>query len=82
MSDDEIRAIASKESRIIVTKDNDFFDSFFVSEKHPRVLFIQIGNIKNNDLVDLIDDRLTTIIEQFERGSRFISLSREDMVVY
>ena len=33
-SDNEIRILAKKESRVVITKDNDFFDSYILRKSH------------------------------------------------
>lgn len=52
-SDAEIIAIASRDGRIVVTKDADFVNSFVLLRLPPRLLLISTGNIKNTDLESL-----------------------------
>lgn len=82
MQDVEIRKIAIQENRIIITKDNDFLDSYLVKGSSPKVLLIQIGNIKNNDLIDLFENYFETLIYSFETKVSLVLLKRESMVIY
>lgn len=50
LQDKEIREIAIQENRIIVTKDNDFYDGYLAKGTPPQVL-LQFGNIKNDELI-------------------------------
>ena len=46
LQDKEIREIAVRENRIIITKDSDFFDAYLAQGAPPKVLLFQFGNIK------------------------------------
>jgi len=46
-TDNEIREISVKENRIVITKDADFLDLFYVNSIPPKLLLVSIGNIKN-----------------------------------
>ena len=52
-TDSEIREISVKENRIVITKDSDFLDSFFVKAIPPKLLLVSTGNIKNKALISL-----------------------------
>lgn len=49
-SDSEIWNYSREHNLIIVTKDADFSDRIILSEPPPRVIHIQIGNMKIRDL--------------------------------
>ena len=46
-TDVEINAISIQESRIVVTKDRDFFDSFLIRQEPYKLLLVTTGNITN-----------------------------------
>jgi len=52
-SDNEIRLVAKEENRVVITKDNDFFDSYILTKSPSRLLLISTGNIINKDLFPL-----------------------------
>ena len=65
-TDNEIRKISVDESRIVVTKDADFADSYYIKGIPPRLLFITTGNIKNHELFDLVErnfDQIKNLLE-------------------
>ena len=50
-TDGEIVRFSRLETRVVVTKDSDFVDSFLLRGEPEKLLFITIGNIENNELV-------------------------------
>jgi len=45
--DNEILELSTRENRVVVTKDNDFLDSFLLIGKPKKLIFVKTGNIKN-----------------------------------
>lgn len=82
LSDAEIRSIALEESRIIITKDEDFSDYYWVKGSPPRVLQLTLGNIRNNDLIDLLERNLPQIVNFFEQGAGFVIFGRAELIAY
>jgi len=83
LQDDEIIVIAQQEKRIVVTKDSDFFDFFMLNNYPPAVLLLQLGNIKNSDLFEFMDNNLDTIIQLFEENiERLVAINRDRIVIY
>jgi predicted nuclease of predicted toxin-antitoxin system len=64
ITDSEIVEIAKLESRVIITKDIDFYDHYLLKSFPPQIILLQIGNCKNNVLLSYFRKNLTTIIEQ------------------
>jgi predicted nuclease of predicted toxin-antitoxin system len=50
-NDQEICRIADHENRIVVTKDRDFFDSFWVAGAPKKLVYFRLGNITNRELL-------------------------------
>jgi predicted nuclease of predicted toxin-antitoxin system len=82
LSDSEIRKISISESRIIITKDSDFFEAYLLRGAPPRVLYLQLGNIKNKELIQLLNNNLQTILHKFETGSDLVQLTRNQITAY
>lgn len=82
LSDPDIRKLAKKEGRVVVTKDSDFSDLYFLRGSPPKVLLLNTGNIGNIDLIKIFDAQLTQIVQAFEEGSNFIVMSREEVFRY
>ena len=82
LTDSEIRAIATDENRIVVTKDEDFADYFWAKSSPPRVLLLRVGNIKNNDLINLFEANLNTVVELFEADADLVIFGPSELVAY
>jgi predicted nuclease of predicted toxin-antitoxin system len=78
--DDEIVACAVNENRIVVTKDSDFVQTFYLTG-HPSLLLISTGNIRNTELESLIKRNLTRIEDAFETF-RFVEITRSAIVIH
>jgi len=79
-TDQRICEIADAESRVVVTKDRDFVDSFMVRGSPGRLIFVTTGNIRNDELVELFVRRIPEI-ESSLRSSRFLEFSRSGLLV-
>ncbi len=66
--DQEIAGLADRDGRIVVTKDADFRNSHLLTGSPARLLIVATGNIRNDDLLDLVESRLAEINEGFVQG--------------
>jgi len=78
-TDNEIREISIKENRIVITKDSDFLDSFYVNSIPPKLLLVSTGNIKNKALLSLFDSNIEKIVELFDTYS-FVELDNIEIL--
>ena len=81
-SDKEIINIASEESRIVITKDSDFRDYYFLKGYPPAILLLQLGNIKNQELFFLLDKHLEQITSLFADQTRFIVIQKNKIIFF
>ena len=79
--DSEIVAIADVDSRIVVTKDADFVQSFLVTGKPQFLLLVSTGNVSNAELENLIKNNLAAIVLAFQT-SHFVEISRDRLTVH
>ncbi|HET7114897.1 MAG TPA: DUF5615 family PIN-like protein [Hanamia sp.] len=79
--DNEIRILAKKENRIVITKDSDFFDSYILSESPRQLLLISTGNIKNKDLFNLFEKHLKLIAIYFKTYN-FLELTNDELFAH
>jgi predicted nuclease of predicted toxin-antitoxin system len=79
--DHEINAISLREQRIVITKDSDFWDSFYVRQEPYKLLLITTGNISNRELEEIFVHNLEQLTELFERYS-LIEMSRDTVIVH
>lgn len=79
--DNIIRKISINETRIVVTKDSDFEDSFLLQRIPAKLLLVTTGNIPNKQLMKLFLDNIGEIINLFE-DNNFIEIDRDEITVH
>lgn len=79
--DEEVIACAMLQGRIVVTKDDDFVQSFLISGKPPYLLLISTGNITNMALERLVRTNLPAIKSAFHKA-RFVELTRGTLIIH
>ncbi len=79
--DTEVNAISIQESRIVITKDSDFLDSFLIHQEPYKLLLVTTGNITNAELEALFQSNLPQLIQLFSQHS-LIEMSRDAMIVH
>jgi len=72
IEDAEIRIIAVRQDRIVVTKDKDFLQYYLVKGAPPKVLLLDLGNLKNNMLLNLFRNNMNSIVETFENKANLV----------
>jgi predicted nuclease of predicted toxin-antitoxin system len=79
--DSEIILLADRDGRIVVTKDDDFVQSFLLRNTPQRLLLVASGNIGNTELERLIITALPTIAEAFETA-HYIEISKDSLIIH
>jgi predicted nuclease of predicted toxin-antitoxin system len=79
--DSDIVEICEREDRIVVTKDADFVNSFYLSAKPAKLLLVSTGNITNASLEALFQANIAAIDEAFQMHS-FIELTRTSIITH
>jgi predicted nuclease of predicted toxin-antitoxin system len=80
-SDAELVDVASREQRIVISKDGDFVESLLVAGQPARLLLVSTGNISNAELVALFRANLPAIEASFA-GCKFLELGRASLIVH
>ncbi len=68
-SDKDLLIQSKTTNRIIVTKDNDFLESYLVNSEPEKPILIKTGNIPNNALLQIFSRNYETIIELITRSN-------------
>jgi predicted nuclease of predicted toxin-antitoxin system len=79
--DKEIVALAIRENRIVVSKDNDFVASFLLHGRPPKLLLISTGNISNDQLSRLLASNLSSLENAFSNYD-FVELSALTITIH
>lgn len=79
--DSEIIEIAMREQRVVMTKDADFVDSFWIARRPPKLLLVSIGNITNAELEAIFLPQVQLLAQTFAVHD-FIELTRSRLLVH
>lgn len=79
--DTEVIACATREQRIVVTKDDDFVQSFLLSGQPSHLLLVATGNIANAELENLVRRNFARIETAFV-AHHFVELNRDALVIH
>ena len=83
MDDSEIRKIAIRENRIIITKDSDFFNGHFGNVIMPQILYLKTGNLSNKELFDIVRKSLPLIINAYSvQNAKLIVIDNVNIYFY
>ncbi len=80
-SDNDIVDLAEREGRVVVTKDDDFVQSYLINGRPSKLLLIATGNINNIELEKIIRTNLKSIDDAFEEN-QFIEVNRDMIVIH
>lgn len=78
--DSTISALADLEGRVVITKDSDFPESFFLRGSPGKLLLISTGNIPNAELEALVARHEASIMAEL-RANAFVELNRTTLIV-
>lgn len=64
-TDEEIRLVAQREHRVVISKDDDFLRSHFERNLPPKLLRVRTGNMPKAKLLELFELRMPELDEHF-----------------
>ena len=79
--DSAINDISKSLERIVITKDTDFLDSYYINNSPSRLLLIITGNIVNKELYRLFTKNIAAIIAAFNDHS-LVELDNNDLIIH
>lgn len=78
--DNEVVARAMRDGRVVISKDDDFVQTFLLTGE-PPLLLISTGNISNTELEKLVRANLAGIEAAFA-ANRFVEITRDALVIH
>ncbi len=78
--DSDIADYADQNDLILITKDQDFRNSFLLKNTPKKLVKINLGNISNRDLIRIIDnqlERLNSLSKQ--AGSFMVEINKDNL---
>ncbi|MFT4834262.1 MAG: putative nuclease of putative toxin-antitoxin system [Marinoscillum sp.] len=71
-SDQDIIAYPDAEKRILITKDQDFRDSYLLNKCPNKLIKINLGNVSNQTLFSLFTENINVISELNNQNELFM----------
>lgn len=83
LTDDKtIIDIADRESRIIISKDGDFYKHHLLKGQPKYILMLTTGNLVNKALYELLEKNFSHIESHFKQGAQVIEMNNENILVH
>jgi predicted nuclease of predicted toxin-antitoxin system len=76
-----VNELSISEQRVVITKDEDFIDTFFLRHQPYKLLLVATGNISNRELERLFQDNLEDIVKLFETYD-FVEFDRAALICH
>jgi predicted nuclease of predicted toxin-antitoxin system len=70
-TDDEIAEVADRFDYVLISKDADFKNSFFLRNTPKKILKISLGNLSNDQLIQTVAN-LVPLIRSLDQRERFL----------
>jgi len=80
-SDREIARVADADDRVVISKDRDFRDSHLLDGSPRRLLVVATGNIRNDQLIALVERNIGVVVAAFDRGA-LVELRTDRLIVH
>ncbi|MEK7264379.1 MAG: DUF5615 family PIN-like protein [Bacteroidota bacterium] len=80
-SDKEVIEISFKEERIVVSKDNDFLETFIITNLPKKLLIVSTGNISNEELLSHFEESLEQLNSLFS-DNHVVEIDKERITVH
>lgn len=78
-SDDQINELSIREKRIVISKDSDFYDRFFQKLEPHKLIYLTVGNISTDELIQLFDRNLARILSEIEVNN-VVEITRNSII--
>jgi predicted nuclease of predicted toxin-antitoxin system len=79
--DSDICQYADNNDYVVVTKDVDFRNSHFVKGSPRKLLRVNLGNISNQELIQIVGDNLKVLTGNFATGTCYVEINRHQMML-
>lgn len=78
-TDKDICQFADANDFVVITKDADFRNSFFIKQSPGKLIKTNLGNISNSRLISIFEDSLHKIIKLDAAGSFLLEIDKSGL---
>jgi predicted nuclease of predicted toxin-antitoxin system len=79
--DKDICRFADKNDYVVITKDIDFKNVYFINNTPKKLIWICLDNISNKDLVNIFDKNLNILEKYFIKDRCYLEINKETVSV-
>lgn len=79
--DRDISFLADQQNRVVISKDNDFFDDHLLLNSPIKLLALRVGNIRNSELLQIFSANLDQIALLLETNN-LVEVTKEQIIVH
>ena len=79
--DSDICRFSDEHNLILITKDSDFRDSFFIKRTPKKLIKINLGNISNDELKAIFSDHMNTLYQLYSKPNFMLEIDKENINV-
>lgn len=79
--DKKLIEISISESRVLISKDNDFLESFLLKGEPNKLILVRTGNISNTELNSIFAKHLNRILILLEENS-LLEINKTEIIVH
>jgi len=79
--DKDICSYADTYDLIVITKDSDFRDSYFIKDTPKKLIKVNLGNISNEELIKVLSDNMASI-QKLEIEKRFLIEVEKNFITF
>jgi predicted nuclease of predicted toxin-antitoxin system len=80
LTDVAICKFADKHDRVVITKDEDFWQRYLMIREPKKLIYVTTGNIKNGNLIQLFDNNIHLLVLHITSHS-VIEINQRGMVI-
>ena len=81
LTDVAICKFADANARVVITKDEDFWQRYLLVHEPKKLIYVTTGNIKNADLIQLFENNIQLLLLHLS-NKNVIELNQRGMIIH
>jgi len=77
--DSDLCKYADQNDLVLISKDSDFRNSYFVKQTPKKLIKINLGNIPNQELIKIFDDNIKAILKLDKKLNFLLEVDKDNI---